>query len=107
MRSFAEAVFYWIALIIVRFIGLMTMRIRRHGIAAGAREGGYLLACAHVSHLDPFCIGSIWPRKIGWMARKEFHRKAWSAACMRGLHAFPVQGCCQGLQGRGQSLQGH
>lgn len=89
-RNFAETVFYWIALYLARFIGLMTLRIRRHGISTGARDGGYVLACAHVSHLDPFCLGLIWPRKVCWMARREFYRKAWTAACMRGLHAIPV-----------------
>jgi 1-acyl-sn-glycerol-3-phosphate acyltransferase len=77
-RQILRAVFFW------------TLRIRRHGMERGAREGGYLLACAHVSHLDPFCLGVIWPRRIGWMARVEFYRQEWSARAMRWLHAFPV-----------------
>ncbi len=81
---------YWLALLVIRFIGLNTMRIRRHGVPPGGGKGAYLLACAHVSHLDPFCIGAVWPRKIGWMARIEFYRRSWSARCLQLLHAFPV-----------------
>ena len=89
-RNFADFVFYWFAVLIARVITGMTIRFRRHHIATGARHGGYLLACAHVSHLDPFLLSAIWPRKIGWMARVEFYRKTWSAFFMRSLHAFPV-----------------
>lgn len=81
---------YWIALSFFRFIAWNTMRIRRSGFPAGGGEGGYILACAHVSHLDPFAIGTVWPRKIGWMARIEFYRRRWTAAVLRRLHCFPV-----------------
>lgn len=77
-RRLLRAVFFW------------TLRIRRHGVERGGRGGGYLLACAHVSHLDPFCVGALWPRPVGWMARVEFYRQEWSARTMRWLHAFPV-----------------
>ena len=82
---------YWLFRAFARAVFFCTLRIRRHGLERGAREGGYLLACAHVSHLDPFCLGAIWPRKVGWMARVEFYRRAWSARAMGWLHAFPVR----------------
>ena len=68
----------------------MTMRVRTKGMATARRPGGYLLACSHVSHLDPFCLGGMFPRKIGWMARIEFYRRRWAAALMGFAHAFPV-----------------
>jgi 1-acyl-sn-glycerol-3-phosphate acyltransferase len=43
-----------------------------------------------VSHLDPFCITPLLPRKIGWMARIEFYRHGWARALLRAVHAFPV-----------------
>jgi 1-acyl-sn-glycerol-3-phosphate acyltransferase len=75
---------------VVRTVFFWTLRIRRHGIERGTRDGGYLLACAHVSHLDPFCVSALWPRRIGWMARVEFYQQEWSARALRWLHAFPV-----------------
>ena len=67
-----------------------TLRIREKGIDAARRPGGYLVACSHVSHLDPFCLSAVAPRKIGWMARIEFYRHPITARLMRVLHAFPV-----------------
>lgn len=81
---------YWLFREAMRTVFFWTYRIRRHGLATARREGGYLIACAHVSHLDPFCLGAVWPRKIGWMARVEFYRRKWPARFMRWLHAFPV-----------------
>ena len=81
---------YWIACAIIRIILLMTVRIRTKGVSAAARPGAYLLACSHVSHLDPFCLGGVLPRRVGWMARIEFFRKDWAVALMRIAHAFPV-----------------
>jgi 1-acyl-sn-glycerol-3-phosphate acyltransferase len=83
-------VFYWIARAIMQTVFFLTLRIRRHRVEIGTRPGGYVLACAHLSHLDPFCLSPIWPRKIGWMARIEFYRRRWSTWLLDWLHAFPV-----------------
>jgi 1-acyl-sn-glycerol-3-phosphate acyltransferase len=78
IRHFVQVVFFW------------TMRVKRRGLERGKTESGYILLCAHVSHLDPFCISAVWPRQIGWMARIEFFRRAWSAWALRCMHSFPV-----------------
>ena len=81
---------YALACLLSRAIFFWTLRLRLHGLERGAREGGYLLACAHVSPLDPFCLAPLWPRRVGWMARVEFYRRGWSKRALRWLHAFPV-----------------
>ena len=74
----------------MRVVFSKTLRIRTLGLDAAHRTGGYLLACSHVSHLDPFCLGAVLPRKIGWMARVEFYRRSWAMWMLRAVHAFPV-----------------
>lgn len=81
---------YWIARFLLRCVFFHTLRIRILGIEAARRPGGWLLACSHVSHLDPFCIGSQLPRRVGWMARIEFYRRGWTRALLGSVHAFPV-----------------
>jgi 1-acyl-sn-glycerol-3-phosphate acyltransferase len=81
---------YWLARTFMRVVFRCTLRMRTRGLAAAARRGGYLLACSHVSHLDPFCLGALLPRKIGWMARLEFYRQPWAAQLLRAVHAFPI-----------------
>ncbi len=81
---------YWIVRFLLRCIFFHTLRIRALGLEAARRPGGWLLACSHVSHLDPFCIGSQLPRKINWMARIEFYRRRWTRALLASVQAFPV-----------------
>ncbi len=81
-------VFYSIGRVLIRAVLSMTIRIRT--ASRGAVEGGCILACSHVSHLDPFCIGAILPERVAWMSRIEFFRRRWSAALLRLSLAFPV-----------------
>lgn len=67
-----------------------TLRINIVGLEHARRPGGYLVACSHVSHLDPFCLSVVFPREVGWMARIEFYRQRWAAWLLRAVHAFPV-----------------
>ncbi len=81
---------YWLVRTFIRIVFRWTIRLRVRGLAAAKRRGGFVLACSHVSHLDPFCLGAVLPRKIGWMARIEFYRHPIAARLMRAVHAFPV-----------------
>jgi len=67
-----------------------TLRMSTLGLEHARRPGGYLIACSHVSHLDPFCVSVLLPRKIGWMARIEFYRRRWAAWMLGVAYAFPV-----------------
>ena len=76
-----------------RFAGAVfsnTMRVGAVDLERANRPGPYLLACSHVSHLDPFCVSVLLPRQISWMARIEFYRQRWSAWLLAAVHAFPV-----------------
>lgn len=81
---------YWLARTFIRIVFRCTLRMGIRGVGTARRRGGYVLACSHVSHLDPFCLSALIPRKIGWMARIEFYRHPIIARLMRAVHAFPV-----------------
>src|SRR6187402_546331 len=74
----------------MRAISFHTLRIRSLDVEVAQRPGGWLLACSHVSHLDPFCVGMVLPRRISWMARVEFYRRRWVGRLLGAVHAFPV-----------------
>jgi 1-acyl-sn-glycerol-3-phosphate acyltransferase len=79
---------------IARFLGrwLYALSIKGEIIrpAAAERAGGYVLACTHLSHLEPFIISSIVKRKIDWMARIEFFRRRIFRTFLYAVDAFPV-----------------
>ena len=74
----------------LRLVFSLTMRVKLHGAENLARHGGCLLACAHLSHLDPVFPSVVLPWKIHWLARIEFYRRAWSARALHVLGAIPV-----------------
>lgn len=59
------------------------------------RQGAYILATTHISHLEPFIASVAQRRKIDWMTRIEFFRYKVFAVALEWLDAFPVnrQGC--------------
>jgi len=73
-----------------RSVFFMTMNVRTVRPEAAEREGGYVLACTHLSHLDPICVGIIAQRKVDWMSRVEFFRRRIVAAYLWSVDAFPV-----------------
>jgi 1-acyl-sn-glycerol-3-phosphate acyltransferase len=66
--------------------------IRRHMLhpERARREGPYLLAVTHLSHLEPVIVSLAVPRNVRWMARIEFYRYRWSRWIMKANGTFPV-----------------
>jgi 1-acyl-sn-glycerol-3-phosphate acyltransferase len=83
-------VLYRFARHFIRIVFSHTLRIGTLGLEGSQRPGGYVLACSHVSHLDPLCISVLLARKIDWMARIEFYRSWWAARALDLVGAFPV-----------------
>lgn len=54
------------------------------------RPGGYILACTHLSHLEPIIVSRRCRRQIDWMARIEFYRYHIIARLLDALDVFPV-----------------
>lgn len=52
--------------------------------------GGLLLACTHISHLEPIVIASLVRRNIRWMTRIEFYQNRLGAVILNKGGAFPV-----------------
>ncbi len=50
----------------------------------------FIVACNHVSNLDPLVVGCFFPRRLKYFAKEElFHNKLFGA-CIRALGAVPV-----------------
>ena len=55
-----------------------------------AISGGCVIACTHVSHIEPMLLATIIDRPIFWMARQEFFRFRPLATMLRWAGAFSV-----------------
>ena len=67
-------------------------RLRVKGLENVPEEGGYVLACNHVSNFDPWAIGlPLWPKRfLRFMAKSELYW--WPLTfLLNGAGAFPVR----------------
>jgi 1-acyl-sn-glycerol-3-phosphate acyltransferase len=66
--------------------------LRRHILHAerAVRDGPFLIAATHLSHLEPVIVSCAVPRLIRWMARIEFYKYGWSRWVLNNHGCFPV-----------------
>jgi len=74
-----------------RFVFLCTMRAKVIRPEMARTSGACLIACTHLSHLDPFLLGVLMERPADWMARVEFYRYRPIKWLLNGINAFAVR----------------
>ena len=70
----------------------LVYRLRQRGVENLPKEGGFVLACNHVSSFDPWPLGMpLWPkRQLRFMAKSELYW--WPLTIvLNGAGAFPVR----------------
>ncbi len=83
------SILYRTAKYILRPLTRWLFRVRVEGDENVPPAGGLVVACNHVSYLDPPLLGSWFPRTIHFMAKRELFAGP-GGALLRALHAFPV-----------------
>lgn len=82
--------FYDFSKIVVRSIARTLWRARVVGSENVPPSGPLILACNHLSYLDPPLLGSFCPRRIRYMAKKELFAVPILGAVIRALGAYAV-----------------
>lgn len=54
------------------------------------RPGGFVIACTHLSHLEPAVVSCHTKRHITWVARVEFFQWRWLAPILKTAAALPI-----------------
>jgi 1-acyl-sn-glycerol-3-phosphate acyltransferase len=65
-------------------------RARAYGTENVPLQGPVIVACNHVSYLDPPAMGCFCPRRISYMAKKELFEMPLLGTIIRGLGAYAV-----------------
>lgn len=78
----------------IQYYGGRIVRILFGFIVRGAekvpRRGGVIIACNHISEMDPPVLGFSIPRTFAIMAKVELFRHRFGSFFLRKLNAFPV-----------------
>jgi 1-acyl-sn-glycerol-3-phosphate acyltransferase len=82
--------FYDFAKFFVRLMARVLWRARVFGSENVPAAGPLIVACNHVSYLDPPLLGSFCPRRISYMAKKELFTVPVLGSVIRALGAYDV-----------------
>jgi len=64
---------------------------RTHGRELIPKEGGFIVACNHISFWDPPLVGGAIPREVHFLAKEELFKNWAFARLIRGLNAIPIR----------------
>lgn len=82
--------FYDFAKLSVRMFARVVWRARVYGAQNVPTTGPLVIACNHVSYLDPPLMGCFAPRRIRYMAKKELFVVPVLGGVIRALGAYAV-----------------
>ncbi|MGB6518535.1 MAG: lysophospholipid acyltransferase family protein [Candidatus Cybelea sp.] len=82
--------FYDFAKFFVRSMARVLWRARVFGSENVPPTGALIVACNHLSYLDPPLLGSLCPRRIRYMAKKELFAVPVLGSVIRALGAYDV-----------------
>jgi 1-acyl-sn-glycerol-3-phosphate acyltransferase len=85
-----NAAFYDFAKFFVRLLARTVWRARVFGSEKVPATGPLIVACNHVSYLDPPLMGCLCPRRISYMAKKELFEIPLLAPMIAALGAYAV-----------------
>jgi len=71
-------------------VGRLLFRLQVRGLEHVPAEGPLVVACNHLSNLDPIFLGVSFPRQIHFMAKSEIWKSRVLGSCVDRLQAFPV-----------------
>ncbi len=82
---------YYLVRAIIRFMAAFLFRWKVYGAHNLPASGPAILACNHVSVIDPLLVGSGVSRRVWFMAKEELFRAAALRWLLPHLGAFPVR----------------
>jgi 1-acyl-sn-glycerol-3-phosphate acyltransferase len=97
--------FYDFSKVFVRTVAGTLWRARAVGAENVPAEGPLIVACNHISYLDPPVLGSFCPRRISYMAKKELFAVPVLGMVIRALGAYAVDRRGGGAAAIKRSLQ--
>jgi 1-acyl-sn-glycerol-3-phosphate acyltransferase len=81
---------YAIAKFLIHAVARVLWRVRVYGAENVPLEGPLIVACNHISLLDPPILGAFCPRMLHYMAKQELFEIFGFGALIRSFGAYPV-----------------
>ncbi|MCA9399878.1 MAG: 1-acyl-sn-glycerol-3-phosphate acyltransferase [Candidatus Omnitrophica bacterium] len=82
---------YWFFYWTMRLLNAVYFRAVYRGLENLPKDGGFIIACNHISNLDPFIMGICQKRKFSFLAKDSLFKGFLMNWAFRAMGAFPVK----------------
>jgi|CXWL01.1.fsa_nt_gi 1-acyl-sn-glycerol-3-phosphate acyltransferase len=82
---------YWIIYFGTKVLSFLFFPVRVQGRENIPPKGAFLLACNHVSYLDPMVMGIVTGRRLSYMAKDDLFKRPVLGYILKSLGTFPVK----------------
>lgn len=76
--------------LLIRAFLLLLARTTVRGAENVPKRGPLIIACNHLHNFDPLVVGSVIPRNLQFMAKKELFAKRWAGRLIHYFGAFSI-----------------
>jgi 1-acyl-sn-glycerol-3-phosphate acyltransferase len=73
-----------------RFIRIQAIRQTQLNADRADRDDGFVLACTHISHIEPLVLSAAMRRQVHWVSRREFYRFRISQFVLNAIGAVEI-----------------
>ena len=84
-------IIYYFTYFFTKFLSFLFFPRTVKGIENVPQKDGYILACNHISNLDPVVMGISTPRRLHFMAKIELFKNPLVGWWLKQLWAFPIK----------------
>ncbi len=81
---------YWLTCFFLRIIARASLILKRHGVENIPERGSYIVACNHVSHLDPIVSAAFIKGKLNYLGKQELFENRFLGWYMKKIRVIPV-----------------
>ncbi|HOD12481.1 MAG TPA: lysophospholipid acyltransferase family protein [Candidatus Omnitrophota bacterium] len=96
---------YWIAFYLQKIFYELYLSLKACGQEKIPRHGGYIIACNHLSNLDPMLVGVASGRRLSFVAKKSLFKNWFVNFFLYQFGAFPVKRGAFDMQGIKEALR--
>lgn len=82
---------YWICYFLMKTLDKIYFSSKFEGVENLPQEGGFIIACNHISNLDPFIAGICARRRFSFLAKESLFKNKILSFLFRGMDAFPIK----------------
>lgn len=90
VQSYLDMIIYYFTWLLTNLLSIIFFPFKVYGRENIPKKGAFILACNHISNIDPPLMGITCPRVISYLAKDTLFKNKFLGWYLRQLKAFPI-----------------